>query len=139
MKDKEKEETHIAIFKGKAIRRKFIEDKWFFSIIDIISVLTDSTIPKRYWADLKTKLEEEGFEAYDKIVQLKLVAEDGKLRETDCADTEGIFRIIQSIPSKKAEPFKRWLARVGYERVQEIENPELAQERMKKVSIEVRN
>ncbi len=131
--DKEKEETHIAIFKGKAIRRKFVNNKWFFSIIDIISVLTDSTIPKRYWADLKTKLEEEGFEAYDKIVQLKLIAEDGKLRETDCADTEGIFRIIQSIPSKKAEPFKRWLAKVGYERMQEIENPELAQERMKKL------
>jgi hypothetical protein len=87
MKDKEKEETHIAIFKGKAIRRKFIDDKWFFSIIDIISVLTDSTIPKRYWADLKTKLEEEGFEAYDKIVQLKLIAEDEKLRETDCANS----------------------------------------------------
>ena len=128
-----KNDTHIAIFKGKAIRRKLVSNKWFFSIIDTIGVLTDSTIPKRYWADLKTKLEEEGFEAYDKIVQLKLIAEDGKLRETDCADTEGIFRIIQSIPSKKAEPFKRWLARVGYERIQEIEDPELAQERMKKI------
>lgn len=126
----EEEETHIAIFNGKSIRRKLVNDKWFFSIIDIVGVLTDSTIPKRYWADLKAKLEEEGFEAYDKIVQLKLIAEDEKLRETDCADTEGIFRIIQSIPSKKAEPFKRWLAKVGYERVQEIENPELAQERI---------
>lgn len=130
---KEEIETHIAIFNGKAIRRKLMNDKWFFSIIDIVEALTDSTIPKRYWADLKAKLLEEGFEAYDKIVQLKLIAEDGKLRETDCADTEGIFRIIQSIPSKKAEPFKKWLARVGYERVQEIENPELAQERMKKL------
>ena len=129
----EEEETHIAIFNGKSIRRKLVDDKWFFSIIDIVGVLTDSTIPKRYWADLKAKMEEEGFEAYDKIVQLKLIAEDEKLRETDCADTEGIFRIIQSIPSKKAEPFKRWLAKVGYERVQEIENPELAQERMKKL------
>ena len=129
----EKEDTHIAVFNGKAIRRRLVEDKWFFSIIDVVGALTDSTLPKRYWADLKTKLEEEGFEAYDKIVQLKLIAEDEKLRETDCADTEGIFRIIQSIPSKKAEPFKRWLARVGYERVQEIENPELAQERMKKL------
>jgi len=129
----EKEDTHIALFNGKAIRRKLIENKWFFSVVDVVGALTDSTIPKRYWADLKTKLEEEGFEAYDKIVQLKLIAEDGKLRETDCADTEGIFRIIQSIPSKKAEPFKRWLAKVGYERVQEIENPELAQERMKKL------
>lgn len=129
----EGKETRIAIFKGKRIRRKLTNDKWFFSVIDIIGVLTDSSIPRRYWADLKSKLAEEGFEAYDKIVQLKLVAEDGKLRETDCADTETIFRIIQSIPSKKAEPFKRWLARVGYERIQEIENPELAQERMKKL------
>ena len=131
--EKDSDETHIAIFNGKSIRRKLIGDKWFFSIIDIVGVLTDSTIPRRYWADLKTKLEEEGFEAYDKIVQLKLLSEDGKLRETDCADSEGIFRIIQSIPSKKAEPFKRWLAKVGYERVQEIENPELAQERMKRL------
>ena len=131
--EKDSDGTHIAIFNGKAIRRKLIEDKWFFSVVDIVGVLTDSTIPRRYWADLKTKLEEEGFEAYDKIVQLKLLSEDGKLRETDCADSEGIFRIIQSIPSKKAEPFKRWLAKVGYERVQEIENPELAQERMKRL------
>ena len=131
--EKDSDETHIAIFNGKSIRRKLIGDKWFFSIIDIVGVLTDSTIPRRYWADLKTKLEEEGFEAYDKIVPLKLLSEDEKLRETDCADSEGIFRIIQSIPSKKAEPFKRWLAKVGYERVQEIENPELAQERMKRL------
>ncbi|MBS3155530.1 Bro-N domain-containing protein [Candidatus Woesearchaeota archaeon] len=128
-----KEETQIAIFKGKKIRRKFVENKWFFSIIDIIEVLTESTIPKRYWSDLKIKLKEEGFESYDKIVQLKLKSGDGKEYETDCADTEGIFRIIQSIPSKKAEPFKRWLAHVGYERLQEIENPELAQERMKEL------
>jgi len=133
MDDKEKEETHIAIFNGKAIRRKLVGDKWFFSIVDVVGVLTDSTIPKRYWSDLKIKLKEEGFESYDKIVQLKLISGDGKEYKTDCADTEGIFRIIQSIPSKKAEPFKRWLARVGYERIQEIENPELAQERMKKL------
>ena len=127
------EDTHIAIFNGKSIRRRLVGDSWFFSVVDVVGVLTDSTIPKRYWADLKTKLFEEGFEAYDKIVQLKLIAEDDKLRETDCANKETIFRIIQSIPSKKAEPFKRWLARVGYERVQEIENPELAQERMKEL------
>jgi len=127
------EETHIAIFKGKAIRRKLVGNEWFFSIVDIIGALTDSSIPKRYWSDLKIKLKDEGFESYDKIVQLKLKSGDGKEYETDCSDTEGIFRIIQSIPSKKAEPFKRWLARVGYERVQEIENPELAQERMKKI------
>ena len=108
-----------------------MNNEWFYSIIDIVEVLTDSTIPKRYWADLKAKLKEEGFEAYDKIVQLKLEAEDGKLRETDCADKKAIFRIIQSIPSKKVEPFKLWLAKVGSERIEEIENPELAQERMK--------
>jgi len=132
--DKEnKDETHIAIFNGKSIRRKIVGDKWFFSVVDIVGVLTESSIPKRYWSDLKIKLKEEGFESYDKIVQLKLKAGDGKEYETDCADTEGIFRIIQSIPSKKAEPFKRWLAKVGYERIQEIENPELAQERIKKL------
>lgn len=126
MKDKE-----FVVFKGKEIRRKLIQESWFFSIIDVVEVLTESSIPKRYWSDLKKKLSEEGFEEYDEIVQLKLQAEDGKLRATDCANTETLFRLIQSIPSKKAEPFKRWLARVGYERIQEIDNPELAQERMK--------
>jgi hypothetical protein len=129
----EKGDTHIAIFNGKYIRRKLVGDKWFFSIIDIIGVLTESENPRRYWSDLKIKLKEEGSELYDFIVQLKLKSGDGKEYLTDCADTEGIFRIIQSIPSKKAEPFKRWLAKVGYERVQEIENPELAQERMKQL------
>jgi len=129
----EEEDTHIAIFNGKSIRRRLVDNEWFFSIIDVIEALTDSTIPRRYWTDLKAKLKEEGLELYDFIVQLKLKSSDGKEYETDCADTEGIFRIIQSIPSKKAEPFKRWLARVGYERVKEIENPELAQERMKKL------
>lgn len=133
MTEKENNETHIAIFSGKRIRKKLIDDKWYFSILDIIAVLTDSTIPKRYWSDLKIKLKEEGFESYDKIVQLKLKSGDGKEYETDVADTESIFRIIQTIPSKKAEPFKRWLARIGYERIQEIENPELAQERMKEI------
>ena len=129
--EEEENNTHIAIFNGKTIRRKLVNNEWFFSIIDIIEVLTESTIPRRYWSDLKIKLKEEGFESYDKIVQLKLKSGDGKEYETDCANTEGIFRLIQSIPSKKAEPFKRWLAKVGYERIQEIENPELAQERMK--------
>jgi hypothetical protein len=90
-------------------------------------------VPKRYWSDLKLKLEDEGFEAYDKIVPLKLLAEDEKLRFTDCAETETLLRIIQSIPSKKAEPFKLWLAKVGYDRVKEIENPELAQARMREL------
>jgi len=135
----EEEVTHIAIFNGKRIRRKLIGDKWFFSIVDIIEVLTDSPRPRKYWSDLKIKLIEEGSELSDKIGQLKLKSSDGKEYETDCADTEGIFRIIQSIPSKKAEPFKLWLAKVGYERIQEIENPELAQERMKKLLVGVRN
>ncbi len=109
------------------------KDEWCFSIIDIINALEASTLPKGYWSDLKIKLKDEGFEPYDKIVQLKLSAEDGKLRETDCANTRNLFRIIQSIPSPKAEPFKQWLAKVGYERVQEIQNPELAQQRMKEI------
>ena len=130
----EKNETHIAIFKGKAIRRKLVDDKWFFSIIDIIEVLTESTDPNDYWYRLKKReLESSEIELSTFCRQLKLKSGDGKEYLTDCADTEGIFRIIQSVPSKKAEPFKRWLAKIGYERVQEIENPELAQERMKQL------
>ena len=121
----------LVVFQDKKIRRIWHNEEWYFSVVDAVNALDASTIPKRYWSDLKSKLNSEGFELYDKIVQLKLPAEDGKLRETDCANTESMFRIIQSIPSKKAEPFKLWLAQVGYERVQEIENPELAQKRMK--------
>ena len=130
----EKEETHISLFKGKAIRRKLVNNEWLFSVVDVVKALTDSDNPRNYWHMLKVREKESsGTELCTNCVQLKLVAEDGKLRETDCANTEGILRIIQSNPSKKAEPFKRWLAKVGYERVQEIENPELAQERMKKL------
>lgn len=131
--DEEKEATHIAVFRGKAIRRKLVNDEWFFSVVDVVEALTESENPRNYWKVLKHRLNQEGSEAVTKCNQLKLKASDGKEYETDCANTEGIFRIIQSIPSKKAEPLKRWLARVGYERVQEIENPELAQERMKKL------
>ena len=126
----EKEKAMI-VFQGKEIRREWYKDEWYFSIIDIISALGVSSRPRKYWADLKKSLIEEGFEVSDFIGQLKLQAEDGKLRFTDCANTENIFRIIQSIPSKKAEPFKRWLAQVGHERIQEIENPELGQDRLK--------
>jgi len=121
----------IAIFEGQKIRRVWDEKKeqWFFSVVDIIQALTGSTIPRRYWSDLKIKLKKEGSEVYEKIVQLKMIAEDGKSRETDMADTELMFRIIQSIPSSKAEPFKLWLARVGYERVEETEDPEKAIQR----------
>ena len=128
-------ETKIAVFKGKEIRKIIHNNEWWFSVIDVVAVLTDSNIPKRYWSDLKRKLVTEGYsELYDGIVQLKFAAAaDGKYYATDCANTEGIFRIIQSIPSPKAEPFKRWLAKVGYERVQEIEDPELATKRTKAI------
>ena len=121
----------VAVFEGKQIRKIMHLDEWWFSIIDIVEVLTGSNIPKQYWSDLKRKLAKEGYsELYDKIVQLKLVAADGKNYGTDCANSETMFRIIQSIPSPKVEPLKQWLARVGYERLEEIENPELSMERM---------
>jgi len=127
--------SKIAVFKGKEIRKIIHTDEWYFSIIDVVETLTESSNPRRYWSDLKAKLiNSEGFnQLYEKIVQLKLVAPDGKMRETDTANTETIFRIIQSIPSPKAEPFKKWLAKVGYERVQEIEDPELATKRTRAI------
>ncbi len=125
------EQIRVAVFEGKRIRKIIHEGEWWFAVIDIVEVLTDSRIPKRYWSDLKRKLAKEGYsELYDKIVQLKFAAADGKLYATDCADTETMFRIIQSIPSPKVEPLKRWLAKVGKERFDEIENPELSMERM---------
>ncbi|PJC30228.1 phage antirepressor protein, partial [Candidatus Roizmanbacteria bacterium CG_4_9_14_0_2_um_filter_39_13] len=124
------ETTKIALFKGKKIRKTLFQNEWWFSVTDVIFALTDSTDPRDYWYRMKIRVKEEGgFEPSTICRQLKLEASDGKMRETDCADTEGLFRIIQSIPSPKAEPFKRWLAKVGYERVQEIENPELATKR----------
>jgi len=123
----------LVVFEDKKIRRTWFNDEWWFSVVDIIGVLTQTDRARKYWSDLKTKLQDEGFEVSEKIGQLKLMAEDGKLRLTDCANTKNIFRIIQSIPSPRAEPFKEWLAQVGYDRVQEIENPELAQKRMKEI------
>ena len=124
-------EKRITIFEGKQIRRHWDEAKelWYFSVIDVVELLSNSTIPKRYWSDLKIKLKQEGSEVYDKIVQLKFIANDGKYYASDVADTQTMFRIIQSIPSPKAEPFKLWLARVGYERVEEAEDPEKAIQR----------
>ena len=118
----------ITIFQGSQIRRHWDNEKelWYFSIIDVIEVLTGSTIPRRYWSDLKIKLQKEGSEVYEKIVQLKMQAPDGKYYQTDVADTQVMLRIVQSIPSPKAEPFKLWLARVGYERLEETADPELA-------------
>lgn len=123
--------SNIKLFESKKVRTHWDakQEKWYFSVIDVIEILTGSSIPKRYWSDLKKKLAVEGSEAYEKIVRLKMLAEDGKSRETDVADTETLLRIIQSIPSPKAEPFKQWLAKVGYERMQEISNPEQSLER----------
>ncbi|HIH25351.1 Bro-N domain-containing protein [Candidatus Woesearchaeota archaeon] len=126
-------ESHnaLVVFQDKKIRRIFHNNEWYFSVIDVVQALTDSPNPRNYWNMTKIRESENGIEMYTYCVQLKLVAEDNKLRETDCANTKNMFRIIQSISSPKAEPFKLWLAEVGYERVQEIENPELGQNRIK--------
>ena len=127
--DKEKA---LVVFQDKKIRRIWHNEEWFYSVVDIVYVLTESTDPKDYWYRLKKREQEfSGIELSTFCRQLKLQSSDGKSYETDCANTKALFRIIQSIPSKKAEPFKLWLAQVGYERVQEIENPELAQNRVK--------
>lgn len=124
----------LALFEEKEIRRTWEEGKWYFSVVDVVFALTDSKDPRDYWYRLKQRVkEEEKIELSTICRRLKLVAADGKYRLTDCADTEGILRIIQSIPSKKAEPFKRWLAKVGSERIEEIQNPELAMDRMKEI------
>lgn len=133
-----KKSNSIVLFKQKQVRRFYDAKKeiWCFSIIDVIEVLVDSTIPKRYWSDLKGKLKNEGSEVYEKIVQLKFTASDGKKYATDCFSTEDLLRIIQSIPSPKAEPFKLWLAKVGYERIEETEDPELAFNRAMKTYLQ---
>jgi len=121
----------LVVFQDRMIRRKWFNDEWWFSIVDVIEVLTESSRPRKYWNDLKNRLNDEGSELSEKIGQLKLSSSDGKEYQTDCANTRTLFRIIQSIPSPRAEPFKIWLAQVGYERVQEIEDPELAQDRVR--------
>ena len=125
------ENTKLVVFQGSKIRRINHNEEWYFSIIDVIELLTESSSPSRYWSELKIKItDNEGAnQLFDKIERLKLKAADGRMRETDVANTETLFRIIQSIPSPKAEPFKRWLAQVGYERIKEIEDPELAVKR----------
>ncbi len=124
-------ENTIILFNQKKVRRHWDDDneQWYFSIIDVVAILTDSSNPRRYWSDLKAKLLQEGSEVYDNIVQLKMLASDGKRYNTDCFTTEDLLRTIQSIPSPKAEPFKLWLAKVGYERIEETEDPELAFDR----------
>lgn len=119
-------ETKIKLFETKQIRSVWSEEdqKWYFSIIDVIEILTESPRPRKYWNALKTKLIAEGSQLSQKLGQLKMIATDGKMYATDVADTEQLLRLIQSIPSPKAEPFKQWLAKVGYERMQEITDPE---------------
>ncbi len=130
-KKKDKKESSIILFKQEQVRRHWDAEKelWYFSIVDVVEALVNATVPKRYWSDLKRKLKSEGSEVYEKIVRLKMVAPDGKKRQTDCFSTEDLMRLIQSIPSPKAEPFKLWLAKVGYERIEETEDPELAFDR----------
>ena len=128
--------SSIKLFESKKIRSDWSESeqKWYFAIIDVIEVLTESNNPRRYWSDLKRKLNTEGFsQLYEIIVQLKITSSDGKRYVTDCADAKGLLRIIQSIPSPKAEPFKQWLAQVGSDRLDEIENPELAAKRTREL------
>lgn len=129
-------ETRIALFRNKEIRKTIHENEWWFSVVDVVRALTDSIDAKDYWYKMKIRVKsEDEIELSTVCRQLKLLAPDGKMRETDCANTESILRIIQSIPSPKAEPFKRWLAKVGYERIQEIEDPELATKRTRSLYI----
>ncbi|MBI4980877.1 Bro-N domain-containing protein [Candidatus Woesearchaeota archaeon] len=124
----------LVVFQGTKIRRTWFNDEWWFSVVDAVKVLTESVDAKDYWYRLKQReSESSGIELSTFCRQLKLIAEDGKMRETDCATTESLLRIVQSIPSPNAEPFKLWLAKVGYDRIQEIQNPELAQKRMKEL------
>jgi hypothetical protein len=128
-------EKQMAIFAGQKIRRIWDErrEKWYFSIVDVVGILSQSVNPQNYWKVLKNRLKKEGSEVVTKCNQLKMQASDGKYYLTDSADTEVVLRLIQSVPSPKAEPFKLWLARVGYERIQEIENPELAAQRARAI------
>ena len=120
--------SNIKVFEDKKIRTQWNEQEedWYFSVVDVIEALTDSVQPRKYWNDLKNKLKDEGSELSEKIGQLKMIARDGKSRLTDVVNTKNLLRLIQSIPSKKAEPFKMWLAQVGSERLDEIADPEKA-------------
>jgi len=127
--------SNIKLFQSKQVRTHWdkTEEKWYFAIVDIIEILTESTKPRDYWYRLKKREREYGIELSTNCRQFKMKAKDGKMRDTEIADTETLLRIIQSIPSPKAEPFKRWLAKVGYERLEEIENPELASKRTREI------
>jgi DNA-damage-inducible protein D len=128
------EQNKVVLFQEKNIRRVWYEEQWFFSIIDVVGVLSESVDPQRYWSVLKSRLKkQEGFDVTTICSKLKMRGLDGKNYPTDCSNTEGLLRLIMSIPSPKAEPFKLWLAQVGQERIEEIENPELAIERIKEL------
>ena len=127
-----KKNKALVVFQDKEIRRTWFNEEWWFSVVDVVEALTDSPTPRQYWGKVKDR-EFAELQLSPIWVRLKLKASDGKYYATDCANTKNMFRIIQSIPSQKAEPFKQWLAQVGYDRVQEIENPELAQKRMKEI------
>ena len=122
----------IKLFEQSKIRSVYDEEKdvWYFSVIDVIAILTESERPRKYWSDLKKKLTNEGYiEVSEKIGQLKMMAPDGKMRDTDAADAETMLRIVQSVPSPKAEPIKQWLAKVGYERMKETIDPAISIDR----------
>ena len=126
--------SNIKLFESKQVRTHWDEktETWFFSVIDVVGILTDSSNPRDYWFKMKKRVKtEDGFELSTICRQLKMKATDGKLRDTDVADTQSLLRIIQSIPSPKAEPFKQWLAKVGYERMQEIQDPEMSLDRVR--------
>jgi len=136
MADGQHDDAQLSIFDAEAtaqIRHVWHEGRWFFSVIDVVGMLTDASKPRMYWADMKRRIETEGFlEVLAKCQQLKMLAPDGKQRLTDAVDAEAMLRIVQSIPSQKAEPLKQWLARVGTERLQEMENPALAVDRLQR-------
>ncbi len=123
--------SNIKLFEDKKIRTQWDAEKedWYFSVVDVVAVLTESKIPRNYWSDLKRKLKQEGSELHEEIVQLKLESVDGKFYKTDVLNTQGILRLVQSIPSKRAEPFKMWLAQVGADRLDEIADPQKAMDR----------
>lgn len=123
----------IVQFEQSSIRKIFYQGEWWYSVIDVVGAVTGSSNPKRYWSDLKNSLSREGFEPYENCVRLKLQAPDGKMRATDCATRETLFRILQSVPHKSVEPFKQWLATVGEEKIQEIENPDQAIDRLREM------
>lgn len=127
------ETSHIALFRGKSIRKTLHNDEWWFAVQDVVFALTDSEDPKQYIKKMRSR--DDALESNWGTIctPLTLLAPDGKMRDTTCANTEGVLRIVQSIPSPKAEPFKKWLAKVGYERIQEIENPELASQRAREL------